>query len=76
MSICRRDCTRTECQDTENEVSAVLDRTTGNFRLRQNYDCSNGTCTKFKSQIIQKLPGSGRSCTVVLQTKKIQDYLK
>ena len=41
--------------------STVQDKTTGNFRLRQHYACSNGTCSKFKVHIIQKLPGNGRT---------------
>ena len=33
----------------------------GNFRLRQHFSESNGRCTSFKIQVIQKLPGDGRT---------------
>jgi hypothetical protein len=33
----------------------------GNFRLRQHFSESNGRCKSFKIQVIQKLPGDGRT---------------
>ena len=35
-------------------------KTSGNFRLKQHYACSDGFCKQFKIFVIQKLPGSGR----------------
>ena len=36
-------------------------KTSGNFRLRQHYACSGGQCERFRTFVIQKLPGSGRT---------------
>ena len=44
----------------------------GNFRIRQHYACSGGKCITFKIYIIQKLPGTGRTCELQPNSSKFK----